>query len=155
MSVALVPPDSIVGRAGHVPPRFVCSCTDSGLEAASVRAAGELDIATAPELERTLREAQPRADLVVLDLRELSFTDSSGLHAIVDASTARGADGRRVLLRAPPDVDRTFQLIRSCDELVIGDIDPIEPSVRAAQRSLVSLTLLKTGENKCRRGRLR
>jgi anti-sigma B factor antagonist len=156
MSVAQVPPDSIVGRADGVPPSFVCSCTDGALEAAWVRVAGELDIATAPELERTLREAQSRARLVVLDLRGLSFADSSGLHAVVDASTrAREAGGRLVLLRAPPDVDRTFEMIRSCDELVFGDIDPIEPPVRAAQRSPVSLSPLETGENACHDGRLR
>ena len=126
MSIALVPPDS-VGRTEAGSPSLRCSCTDSGLEATWVHAAGELDMATAPTLERTLRDACSRAHVVVLDLRDLTFTDVSGLHAIVDASfRARERDDRLVLVRAPPDVDRTFQLIRGCDGLETGHIDPIE-----------------------------
>jgi anti-anti-sigma regulatory factor len=42
-----------------------------------------------------------QARLVVLDLREFEFMDTSGVNAIVDASIRR--DGRRlVLLPAPP-----------------------------------------------------
>jgi anti-sigma B factor antagonist len=155
MSIAQVPPDLVVGRADAVPSSFACSCTDGDLQAAWVRVAGELDMATAPELERTLREAQSRARLVVLDLRELTFTDLSGVHAIVDASIrAREIDRRLVVLRAPPDVDRTFQLVRSGNEVEIGDIESIEPPASAPQRSLGSLSLLRTGEHPRRRGRL-
>ncbi len=132
MSIALVPPES-VGRAGALPSSFACSCTDGGLNGAWVHVAGELDMATAPELERTLRGVRSQARLVVLDLRELAFTDVSGLHAIVDASiSATQRDSRLVLVRPPPDVDRTFRLIRSCDEIETGHIDPTEPPTRAA-----------------------
>ena len=85
MPDALVLPDSIAGRADFLPPSFACSWTDGGPDAAWVHVAGELDIATTPQLERTLREAQLQARLVVLDLRELAFIDSSGVHAIVNA----------------------------------------------------------------------
>lgn len=132
MSIALVPPES-VGRVGASPSSFACSCTDGGLNGAWVHVAGELDMATAPELERTLGGVRSQARLVVLDLRELAFTDVSGLHAIVDASiSARQRDSRLVLVRPPPDVDRTFRLIRSCDEIETGHIDPTEPPTRAA-----------------------
>ncbi len=136
MSIALVPPDTVIGRADDdlsSLSSFTCSCTDGGLDSAWVHVAGELDMATAPELERTLRRAHSHAHLVVLDLRELAFTDVSGLHAIVDASiSARERDSRLVLVRPPPEVDRTFRLIRSCDELETGHIDPTEPPMRAA-----------------------
>lgn len=133
MSIALVPPDTGIGRADADSSSFACSCTDGGLDSAWVHVAGELDMATAPELERTLRGARSHAHLVVLDLRELAFTDVSGLHAIVDASiSARERESRLVLVRPPPEVDRTFRLIKSCDELETGHIEPTEPPTRAA-----------------------
>ena len=81
MHRALFSLDSIAKRA----PGFVCSCTDGALHAAWVHVAGELDIATTPQLERTLRETQQGARLVVLDLRAVTFMDCAGVHAIVDA----------------------------------------------------------------------
>ena len=66
----------------------------------------------------------------MLDLRELEFVDSSGVHAIVNASSrARQAGRRLVLLRGPSNVDRMFTLTGSSDQLEIGDLDPVEPSV--------------------------
>jgi anti-anti-sigma factor len=79
---------------------LVCSWTDDGPDAAWVHASGELGIATVPQLVRILRLSQLRARLVVLDLRELELIDSSGVHAIVNASIrARRLGGRLVLLR--------------------------------------------------------
>ena len=39
-----------------------------------------------------------QAQLVVLDLRELAFMDSSGVHAIVNASIRARQVGRRLVL---------------------------------------------------------
>jgi anti-sigma B factor antagonist len=123
-------PDSIGTRA-DVSPAFVCSWTDGGRDAAWVHLAGELDIATAPQLEWTLGLDELQARLVVLDLRELVFIDSSGVHAIVKASrSARQAGRRLVLFRGPPSVDRLFALSGSSDDLEIGDLDPGDPPVQ-------------------------
>jgi anti-anti-sigma factor len=132
-------PDSLVlsdSPAGHALPghaeAFVCSWTDGGLDAAWVHVAGELDVATAPQLERTLRLPQLQALLVVLDLRELTVMDTSGVHAIVDASIrARRAGRRLVLLRGPPNVNRLLALTGSSDDVEIGDVDSVKPSVQA------------------------
>jgi anti-anti-sigma factor len=127
----LVLADSLVDRRGILPPAFECSWTNGGLEAAWVHLAGELDIATTPQLERALHEPELQARLVVLDLRELAFLDTSGVHAIVDASIrARQAGHRLLLLRGRPGVDRVFTLTRS-SAAVNGDIHPVEPSVQA------------------------
>ncbi len=73
--------------------------------------AGDLDIATTAQLERTLREAAQQTRLVLLDLRELAFMDCAGVHAIVDAGIrARQLGHRLVLLRGAPSVDRLFAL---------------------------------------------
>ena len=79
-------------------PSFGCRWRLEGNAAASVRVSGELDVATAPELEAALDEALGYARLVLVDLSELSFLDSSGLHVILNASTRARAAGARMLL---------------------------------------------------------
>ena len=151
MRRALFSLDSIADRA----PGFVCSCTDGALHAAWVHIAGELDIATAPQLERTLRETQQDARLVVLDLRALTFMDCAGVHTIVDASCSARRRGRRlVLLRGGPAVDRVLALTGSAGKVEIGDLglDSGKPPAAAPQRSLVSSSLLRTGETARERG---
>ncbi len=48
-----------------------------------VAARGEIDIVTSPELRSALLDERAQAPLVVLDLREVTFIDSSGLGVIV------------------------------------------------------------------------
>ena len=128
-------PDSIAARADVLAPPFHCSIVNGGVDAAWVHVAGELDIATAPQLDRTLRAARLQARLVVLDLRELTFMDCSGVHAIVDASTrARNVGRRLVLLRGAPNVDRVFALTGSSDQVDICDLDLGEPPDEALRQ---------------------
>jgi anti-sigma B factor antagonist len=115
-------PESIACRAATLRP-FVCSSTGGGLDAAWVHVAGALDLATSPQLQEALEEASAR--LVVLDLRDLAFMDSSGVHTIVDASVRARQDGRRlILLRPTPEVDRVFALTGTSDVVEIGDLGP-------------------------------
>jgi anti-sigma B factor antagonist len=101
-----------------------------------VHLAGELDIATTPHLDRALRdEPALQAPLVVLDLREVAFVDSSAVHTIVDAAVrARQGGNRLLLLGGSPDVDRVFTLTGTSDQVVSGDIHPVEPSVKALMK---------------------
>jgi anti-sigma B factor antagonist len=115
--------DSIAVPAGSDLLAFECHWTYAGVDVAWVRLAGELDIATARQLRRTLRESLSRARLVVLDLRKLAFMDSSGVHAIVNASACAREDGRHLLLlRGPPSVDRVFALAGRSDDVEIVDL---------------------------------
>jgi len=93
--------DQIRARADARPIPFACTATHGGLDAAWVYLAGELDITTAPELERTLRESQRLAHLTVLDLRELAFLDCAGVHTIVNASLGARKAGRRLVIAGP------------------------------------------------------
>jgi anti-anti-sigma factor len=141
MSRKLGVPASDAAVADALPPPFTCSYTNGGPDAAWVHVGGELDIATTPQLERTLDASQAR--VVVLDLRELAFIDSCGTHAIVRAGIrARQAGRRLVLVRVPSNVQRILTLTGSSDEVEIGDVDPVAPPVHALQRSLVSRSLL-------------
>jgi anti-anti-sigma factor len=127
--------DSIIADAAVPAPMFVCSHTNVGLDAAWVHVAGELDIATTPQLERTLSEAELQARLVALDLRDVSFMDCAGLHTIISASIrARQCGHRLVLLRGPPNVERMFTLTGTTAAVEIADVDPGEPPVQALQQ---------------------
>ena len=141
MSLKLVAPASDAARVDALPPPFTCSCTNGGPGAARVQVGGELDIATAPQLERTLDASQ--AQLVVVDLREVTFLDSSGLHAIINAAIRARQDGRRlVLVRVPSNVKRILTLTGISDHVEIADADLVAPPVHALQRSLVARSLL-------------
>ncbi|HEX2424942.1 MAG TPA: STAS domain-containing protein [Actinomycetota bacterium] len=84
---------------------------EAGADVAVVGVAGDLDLSTAPELERSLTGVQTDGRPVVLDLRRLSFMDSSGLRVILAADArARSAGTRLVLVEGPPGVQRVFQL---------------------------------------------
>lgn len=139
-------PISGAGVAAAPAPPFTCSVSQ-GMDAAWVDLTGELDLATAPELRRMLRETVLRAKLIVLDLRGLAFMDAAGVHAIVEASIlARQSERRLLLLRGPANVDRVFELTGCADAVEIGDLEPLEPVVSELQRSLVSRSLIARGE---------
>jgi anti-anti-sigma factor len=127
--------EPILSRANVLAPRFDCSWTDGPLNATWVHLTGELDIDTTPRLEQTLSDPGSQARLVVLDMRELAFMDSSGVHAIVNASARARQRGRRlVVLRGPPDVDRVFSLTGNAGDVESGEVEPVEPSVQALLR---------------------
>lgn len=71
---------------------------------------GELDLASAPSLEKQVKRLQwAGADVVVIDLSGLAFIDSAGLHVLLRAQR-RAQAGRLVLLRGPRRVHRVFEL---------------------------------------------
>jgi len=84
---------------------------------------GELDLATAPKLEDELRRVEARRPaLVVIDLKPLSFMDSSGLRALIAAdSRAREAGSRLVLVRGDERVQRVLRITRLDERLEIVD----------------------------------
>ena len=87
---------------------------------------GELDLATAPEVERTLHGELDweQVTLVVIDLRELVFLDSSGLRALFlvdDAARDHGA--RAVFVRGSQAVQRIFEVTALDERLEMVD-DP-------------------------------
>ena len=73
---------------------------------------GELDIATTPELEQALTEATAGADgEIVLDLRELTFMDSTGLRALAQAnSRAEEAGVSLSIVRGPRQIERVLEI---------------------------------------------
>lgn len=110
-------------------PPFACSWHTAGVNAGWVHVAGELDLATSPQLRQTLVEAQRVAGLLVLDLRELSFIDCSGAHVILDVAEEARRDGDRLLIvRGPAQVDRLLKLTAVSKRVPIVDLAPGEPA---------------------------
>ena len=60
-----------------------------------VVASGEIDLWSAPEVKAALATHGTHADAVVLDLRSVSFMDSSGLGVIVEANQRARKHGFR------------------------------------------------------------
>ena len=74
---------------------------------------GELDLATAPDLEELVLGRLTDGTAVVLDLRGLSFMDSSGVRVLV-AAHVRASDGGGALTIVRPQrggaVDRILEI---------------------------------------------
>jgi anti-anti-sigma factor len=63
---------------------------------------GELDLATAPDLDKVVNERLDAGDEVVVDVRELDFMDSSGLRVLVRAHARTEGDGHFRIVRPTP-----------------------------------------------------
>jgi anti-anti-sigma factor len=88
---------------------------------------GELDLATAPQLEGALRELREAGEPTVVDLRGLTFLDSTGLRALLQA-TADAQGGGWSLHIVRPDGEPRVALEQSGADrllpLVHGDDAP-------------------------------
>lgn len=84
---------------------------------------GELDMASCPALEQTVRELRDVGfDYIVLDLRRLSFLDSTGLRLLLELSAAARENSHRLeLIEGPPEVQRVIQLTRTQSVLPFRD----------------------------------
>jgi anti-anti-sigma factor len=93
--------------------------------AVRIALSGELDISTAPRVEEELERVEPDGPAVlVLDLRAVSFMDSTGLRLIVSADGRAREQGRRLaVVRGPETVQRIFRVTRLEERLDMVD-DP-------------------------------
>jgi anti-anti-sigma factor len=108
----------------RAPPLFTCARGEAPAGAARVRPIGELDLATAWWLERALFDADAETGRVVLDLRDLTFLDCSGIRVILGAAQrARRAGHRLTVVPGPAHVNRVFALSGAGDaiDMSMGD----------------------------------
>jgi len=99
--------------------------TEEGEGQTRVTLVGELDIASAPQFEEGLEKVEANSPgVLVLDLREVEFIDSTGLRAVISADErARSAERRFVIVRGTPAVERVFSVTQLDQRLEIVD-DP-------------------------------
>ena len=84
----------------HPPDAFSISADDRD-RPAHLTLRGELDLATAPELEELVNARVDAGQEVVVDLRDLEFMDSSGIRVLVAAHARAGRTGTRVIVVRP------------------------------------------------------
>ena len=90
--------------------RVAAQRAEGGLQ---VELRGELDVSTAPELQRHVEEIMTGEGAVWMDCAELTFADSSGLDTLIRlAKTLRGQDRRLVLSNVRPIVLRAMEVLR-------------------------------------------
>jgi anti-sigma B factor antagonist len=84
---------------------------------------GELDIGAAQEAEDTLRRVEGDAPpTLTIDLRGLTFMDSTGLRMLVGADKRAQEEGRTLrIIRGPAPVQRILDLTGLGDKLPIVD----------------------------------
>jgi anti-anti-sigma factor len=82
-----------------------------------VAAIGELDIATVAQLQAQIRELREAGFAhVVLDLRQLTFIDSSGVELILDEDRFAHRNGHSFsLISGPPTIQRVLTLCAGND----------------------------------------
>lgn len=80
---------------------------------------GEIDITTAPLLEEELgRAAATDAVGILVDLDQVSFMDSTGLHVLIKYAASSGQTGQRFhLTRGSAQVRRLFEISGAKDYL--------------------------------------
>jgi anti-sigma B factor antagonist len=87
---------------------------------------GELDLATAPDLEAALTERLDAGQDVVVDLRELAFMDSTGLRVLVSAhARVEGSTQSVRIVRPRPDAPIARILAIAGVESVLDLIDDV------------------------------
>ena len=78
----------------------------------TVELEGELDLATAPDVEEELERVEATdAEAIILDLSGLTFIDSTGIRLVLATARRSRADSNRLtLLRGTAAVQRAFEI---------------------------------------------
>ena|SRR5690349_15775425 len=115
-SGAAPPPQSGESSQGKI---LSVRIEDAADGSAIVRLTGELDLSTIPKMEGPLLEQLRQRPAVLVDLSALSFIDSSGIGALIQAK--RGANGTPVsfLVGAGSQVDRVFGVASVAEALPV------------------------------------
>ena len=106
---------------------FDVQISESGNGRVDAALSGEIDLSTVAELEARLKGSlDGGVPLLVLDLREVTFLDSSGLRLLLRLDERqKGIDGRLVLVQGGRRVARVFELTGAGERLEIVT-DPSE-----------------------------
>jgi len=115
---------AVYGAAPGTPAAaFTCSQSRAGRDEVCLHVAGELDVATAPQLQRTLRAAQEATPRVVVDLRDVTFIGIAGMRTIAAAGDRARRAGNRLVVVTGARAASVFALTGSCDDVEFRGID--------------------------------
>jgi anti-sigma B factor antagonist len=87
-----------------------------------VKATGELDLMSVPELEAVLNEVMSEKADIELDFSRLDFIDSTGVHLVLTAHDTSVREGWQLTITgAGAEVRRAFELLGLLDHLPFRD----------------------------------
>jgi anti-sigma B factor antagonist len=103
-------------------PEFFCDVLPER-DRAIVRLGGEVDLAVTPEIAMTVGDLLDVGfTRIVIDLRDLTFLDSAGVHTIASAHRSAAERGAAVsVVHGAPHVQRVFELTGA--ESLLADDD--------------------------------
>ena len=102
-------PDTHSRGVAAGPPQLIASVREAANAVTHVCLAGELDLATVPQVEELLAA---RSGCVVLDLSRLDFIDSTGISLILRAHADAARDGWDLkIVPGTEEVQRVFRLV--------------------------------------------
>ena len=121
------------GSASHAPlvsdpapDDFTVHSRPHGEDGVILAPEGELDISTAPLLRAALRGLEPPPPTLIIDFRELTFLDTSGLQLVLEERQRAADENRRLfLVRGTAELHRLFELAGLDEHLPFVD-DPAE-----------------------------
>lgn len=82
---------------------------------------GELDTLTAPDCEREIFSAfRPSMEVLVLDMKELSYISSAGLRVLFKvAKQVKAAGARFALANCQPQIVKVFDIVKALPDINI------------------------------------
>ena len=94
----------------------------------TVRVRGEIDLAAADRLEQALQSVQDEpSEITILDLREVTFLDSTGLRTITSADARARKDGHELRIVRGSDQVQKLLHVTGMDKILPLVDDPAEP----------------------------
>ena len=85
----------------------------------TVSVSGRVDTTTAPELEKYITENAEGVTELILDLKDMSYTSSAGLRALLKAQKLMNAQGSMKVINVQSDVMEVFEMTGFSDILTI------------------------------------
>ncbi len=96
---------------------------------------GEIDLAGVPELDAVIAgvcAGEPRT--ITLDLRKVTFIDSTGVHSLFAANEACRQHGHELqIIPGPANIQRVFEMTGITDSLPFTNTDNASSASAAAQ----------------------
>lgn len=93
--------------------------------------AGDLDLATVASFRACVRALDGQKSTLVLDLSGLRYTDSSGIHALLDAYQVWTRPGRPMAVAVvPPQIQRVLEVFAADD--ILPRFATVEAALQAA-----------------------
>lgn len=99
---------------------------------------GEMDMSNVGLVDMNLTAlAANQPQVLVLDLRQLSFMDSSGLRLVLNWATRSELEGFKLcLIQGGPEIRRVFEITGTLDRLTFVDADTLEPGFSGDVRAV-------------------